>query len=1366
MASNKLVIPTLGEDMERWKKEIKAWSRVTNVTKADQGVHVALALPTKHSSNIREKVFDQYDELQSLQTETGLTALLEFITKHLGKDNISDSWQKFETFDNLSRKPEQDFNSFISDFDDAYTRLKNVNFIIPSPFLAFKLLKSANIGEDDKKIVLTDVSFDEKDLQKMFDNTKKALQKYKGCTAISNNNEREEAIKVLMAASSGNRFRGRPTTPRFKGNASPRGKFKRNPLGSDGLPLRCHTCDSMNHLYANCPDKEFVKFSETEEDCSLFYSDEAVNKIVLYCEKNNDVQQLTKEASQCAVLDSGCTSTVCGRKWFSDYVATLPDNEAAEITHRASSKVFKFGSGEENKSSGCYRIPATIANKQILIDTDVVESDIPLLLSKESMKRAAMKLDLQNDRAEVLGHNILLNITSSGHYCLPIVHEVFAVNIDGKDQRKILGKLHRQFAHPTKAKLISLLKDAKLWNGDMENILDEIVSECDVCKIYKRTPCKPSVALPMAEHFNDKVAMDLKQWNGRFILHLVDMWSRFSVSIFINRKRPSEIIDAILRHWVGAGYGIMKGILCDNGGEFTSDEMKEVCSILNVETLSTAANSPFQNGLCERNHAVVDLMLLKLCEQCPRTPVEILLCWAVNAKNSLQMWHGFSSYQLVFGRNPNLPNVMHEGPPALDGKTTSDTLARHLNALHEARKAFVESEASERIRRALRSKITASEERFSNGDLVYYKREGKEKWLGPGKVVFQDGKVIFVRHQNSFVRVSPNRLIKANYLFRKPSESDADDTRGGEFEKEVRQANPEDVAEETDSSDHENEPQNDGEEIPHDRGADRGEQVQHDVETGPRRSLRNTVRHNYAEVDTRGFEIPEEQSELYFSFNPKSEKDQKPSNEAKMCELENWRKFDVYSEVKDRGQPFISTRWVMSKKIDGSKTTVKARLVARGFEESTPIQCDSPTAAKETLRIMLSLSSSLSWSCQTIDIKAAFLQSKEIDREVYLCPPKEANAEGLLWKLKKTVYGLSDASRSWYNSVRDELLKLKCSQSRLDPAMFYKQDDDHLVGLFIMHVDDFIWAGTETFKCSVIQKLTEKFQIGKSASGNFRYIGLDVEQNDSGIVVDQQSYVNSDAESIPLSRLRSFDRDKPLVKDETRELRGLVGKLNWLSTQTRPDVSFDVLELSTRLNSPTVNDILRANKALRLVLANDCKLSFPRLGSLDRLKIVVHSDASFGNLNQGVGSAAGYVVFLVGENGRCCPLAWKSNKIKRVVRSTLAAETLALVDSLEDACYLRKILLELLHLDSIPIDCYTDNKSLVENIHSTKSVHDKKLRIDTACLKEMLKEGEISSLSWLDSKNQLADCLTKTGASSQGLREVLSSGRFPETIKS
>ena len=52
-------------------------------------------------------------------------------------------------------------------------------------------------------------------------------------------------------------------------------------------------------------------------------------------------------------------------------------------------------------------------------------------------------------------------------------------------------------------------------------------------------------------------------------------------------------------------------------------------------------------------------------------------------------------------------------------------------------------------------------------------------------------------------------------------------------------------------------------------------------------------------------------------------------------------------------------------------------------------------------------------------MKAAFLQGYSIERDLYLKPPKEAGTLNL-WKLKKTVYGLCDAPRSWYLNTISE----------------------------------------------------------------------------------------------------------------------------------------------------------------------------------------------------------------------------------------------------------------------------------------------------------------------------------------------------------
>ena len=82
-----------------------------------------------------------------------------------------------------------------------------------------------------------------------------------------------------------------------------------------------------------------------------------------------------------------------------------------------------------------------------------------------------------------------------------------------------------------------------------------------------------------------------------------------------------------MEHWVRYS-GIPEGVLNDNGGEFTADKIREVKSVLNVKDLTTAAESPWQNGMCEKNHQLVDSMLAQMRLDFPQTPDHTLLAWS------------------------------------------------------------------------------------------------------------------------------------------------------------------------------------------------------------------------------------------------------------------------------------------------------------------------------------------------------------------------------------------------------------------------------------------------------------------------------------------------------------------------------------------------------------------------------------------------------------------------------------------------------------------------------------------------------------------------------------------------------------------
>ena len=87
------------------------------------------------------------------------------------------------------------------------------------------------------------------------------------------------------------------------------------------------------------------------------------------------------------------------------------------------------------------------------------------------------------------------------------------------------------------------------------------------------------------------------------------------------------------------------------------------------------------------------------------------------------------------------------------------------------------------------------------------------------------------------------------------------------------------------------------------------------------------------------------------------------------------------------------------------------------------------------------------------------------------------------------------------------------------------------------------------------------------------FLGMDVSQhNGEKILLHQQSYVDS----INAKELDNDEgKDRKLNAREQSSFRSIVGQLNWVGSQTRPDIAFKVCQLSTRVNSGTVGDILR-----------------------------------------------------------------------------------------------------------------------------------------------------------------------------------------------
>ena len=87
-------------------------------------------------------------------------------------------------------------------------------------------------------------------------------------------------------------------------------------------------------------------------------------------------------------------------------------------------------------------------------------------------------------------------------------------------------------------------------------------------------------------------------------------------------------------------------------------------------------------------------------------------------------------------------------------------------------------------------------------------------------------------------------------------------------------------------------------------------------------------------------------------------------------------------------------------------------------------------------------------------------------------------------------------------------------------------------------------------------------------------------------------------------------------------------------------------------------------------------LQYPNLGNIELCSIICFSDAAFANLKNG-SSQGGFIIFLYKSHKNYATISWKSRKIQQVVRSTLAAETFAMEEALEECYIIRSMLLEI-----------------------------------------------------------------------------------------
>ena len=547
---------------------------------------------------------------------------------------------------------------------------------------------------------------------------------------------------------------------------------------------------------------------------------------------------------------------------------------------------------------------------------------------------------------------------------------------------------------------------------------------------------------------------------------------------------------------------------------------------------------------------------------------------------------------------------------------------------------------------------------------------------------------------------------------------------------------------------------------------------------------------------------------------------------AKQVEVNNWIKTETLSVMlRDQIPPdqILRCRWVLTwKPLDVAEGGVdsqslkqhkaKARIVVLGYLDPhlDEIPRDSPTLGRSSRMVILQTIASHGWHLQSFDIKAAFLQGQpQKDRRIIIDPVSELRTAMKMQpsevaRLHKGAYGLIDAPYLWYCALVQELTRLGMESCPFDPCVFILREDSFtpnddqprpsninpatgpIVGVLGVHVDDGICGGNEQFQ-HVIQLLERKYPFGAKKMTSFTFTGIEVNQDPSfNITLSQSNYVRK-ISPIPIDINRKSHPEQPVNDEERGLLRGLIGSLQYASTNTRPDLSNRLSTLQSQINSAQVETIMEANKLLHEAKKyHDTTItikSIPR----DDLRFMVFSDASFASSSKPYSYAGSIIVGThrdISKNVECpiSPLIWGSKKIQKVVTSTLSAETVSIASALDQLSWLR-LYWKWLHdpktqwhrpedalmkvepaisvatLPSTADVAVTDCKSLHDLITRTAPPQCSEFRVQLVAraIKETLREG--INLRWVHTGAQLADALTKA-MEARFLRETLKHGSY------
>ena len=483
--------------------------------------------------------------------------------------------------------------------------------------------------------------------------------------------------------------------------------------------------------------------------------------------------------------------------------------------------------------------------------------------------------------------------------------------------------------------------------------------------------------------------------------------------------------------------------------------------------------------------------------------------------------------------------------------------------------------------------------------------------------------------------------------------------------------------------------------------------------------------------------------------------------------------------------------FAVKRNADGTIEKFKARLVADGNTQRHGVDFDrifSTVVKASTLRLLLLVATVYDYDLYQVDIRQAYIHAK-LDANLYMHPPPgvpthDAEGRRIVYKLRRSLYGLKQAGREWATLLSTFLIGWGFTRSSIDTCL-YTYSSGSIFLWAAVYVDDVLLvSNNQALRTRFMSALTARFPTDDK--GELQWLlGIAVTRDRKArtLHLSQKLYiedlVTKYASHIAAGHSRTYDSpmEEGLVltadnsptpgtpaHDDMAAYRptylSIVGGLLWLANMTRPDISYAAGQLSRFLSNPGPKAFASAIRVLIYLDGSKSRCLVFR-PSISR-PFVALVDSSWTSKF----SCSGAFFTIYG-----CPFHWFCKTQRSVTLSSAEAEYFGATLAAKEVLFFRALLhdLHLLKLNS-PSLLFCDSKSAVDMAYDPVSFKKTKHILRAAeYLRDIVLKLHLRIVH-LPGDDMVADILTKSPARPRFLEllklfDALSSFDFVTTLK-